>query len=43
MELNEILKKRMAQAENLSLDKDFIKKIFQTIHTASVNEQIKLK
>lgn len=40
---NEILKKRMAQAENLSLDKDFIKKIFQTIHTASVNEQIKLK
>ena len=40
---NEILKKRMTQAENLSLDKDFIKKIFQTIHTASVNEQIKLK
>lgn len=40
---NEILEKRMAQAENLSLDKDFIKKIFQTIHTASVNEQIKMK
>lgn len=38
---NEILEKRMNQAERLSVDKEFIRQIFQDIHTASVNEQIK--
>lgn len=38
---NEILDKRMRQAENLSLNTKFIRQIFQDIHTESVNEQIK--